>query len=204
MVPERCIDGSCEGEWGILFKSIDFKVFGLPRPCLDVRVPMKIIRRATIFPQCKIQPPHTETCIDRETMILINKTTIHKVGVGCYNGGILTSIDPGASCLCQGTYHYGKFCEKKCDEFKVIPQACLNGGICNIPKSCVDVSRPDIIIDRCLHGGILNQGKTGTFCSCLGSNHFGDRCEKRCPDTPPPHCISSNCVDRYPLECVYI
>ena len=204
VIPERCLDGSCEGRWGVVFNSRDFELFGLPSSCLDTRIPMNITRPSTFFSQCKIQPPQTETCIDLENTILINKTTIQEVAVRCYNGGILDSIDHGASCMCRGTNHHGRFCENRCDTFKVIPQACLNGGPCDIPESCIDVSRPDIVIDRCLHGGILNQGKTGTFCSCLGSNHFGDRCEKRCPDTPPPHCTSSSCVDRYPLECVYI
>ena len=63
VIPERCLDGSCEGRWGVVFNSRDFELFGLPSSCLDTRIPMNITRPSTFFSQCKIQPPQTENAI---------------------------------------------------------------------------------------------------------------------------------------------
>ena len=190
LVPERCLDGSCAGHWG-----------GIPPSCLDIRVPLRITRPPNKFPKCQIMTA-PKTCIDGDENIFINRKLAQTLVFGCFNGGVMRTLHPNASCLCEGTHHHGKLCENSCSEYTSIPERCLSED-CEIPKSCVDVSRPGgLTIDRCKNGGILIFGKTGNTCSCYGTGFHSEFCDRKCPESVPPECVNTPCPEKFPPECM--
>ena len=182
-IREKCLDNPC---------------VEIPSSCIDINLNLTIDREyidRITYPLCNIS---SEFCLD------LQNNFYHKESLKtCENGGIMKSLNYTSKCMCNGTKHYGDYCEKKCDDLGIIiPEKCLNGP-CHLPKSCIDLERENIVIDRCKNGGILTLGKTKATCFCHGTGFWGEFCERRCLLEQPEHCKKNPCPDIFPTECIF-
>ena len=191
-VPEKCLDGRCDDD--------DFYA-----SCIDVRFNnFNVTRRKVSYPLCTTIP---EICINEQNVFFIERSINEKI-VKCENNGVLKYTTPTSTCQCMGTHHWGEYCEKPCTEFGLeIPESCLiKNGTCNLPTSCVDLSRPDILINRCKNGVFLYNKYFGR-CSCVASGYYGDFCEKRCPVVKALYIKNNteslNFPTTFPVDCIF-
>lgn len=190
-VPEKCLNGQCDDKFYV--------------SCIDVRFNnFNVTRNKAPYPLCTKIP---QTCINEQNVFFIERTINEKI-VKCENNGILKYNTPNSTCVCLGTHYWGDFCEKPCTEFGLeIPESCLiKNGTCNLPKSCVDLSRPNILINRCKNGVFLYNKYFGR-CSCVASGYFGMFCEKRCPVVKSLYIRNNteslNFPTDYPVDCIF-
>lgn len=186
IVPEKCLSGEC----------------GIPKPCIDVKLPMIINRNLinrTLYPICRTPAP---ICMNHQDNFFVNRTLHETKTEFCKNGGILKTLSPTSACLCKGTRHYGDFCEVPCTNLGYeIPEKCLNGP-CDLPASCVDLSRPNVHINRCKNG-VFVVGKEKNSCACAGSGFWGPYCERPCLLEAPGYCRNNTCDNLYPVDCIF-
>ena len=195
-IPEKCLNEPCSD---------------IASSCLDVRYGLIITRppTKTNYPECP-----TETlpniCYNSNILNFDNPTFGHFLQINqsltnqCLNGGILKKMQHNATCSCLGSFHYGDRCEKDCNDFGFeIPEKCLNDEPCHLPESCVDVSRKNIIINRCQNNGLLLSGKNGTTtCFCLTSEgFFGPFCETPCSSVDKTCLQNNTCPSLYIKSC---
>ena len=188
-VPEVCLSEDCD---------VDAYI-----SCLDAGLkPRFNITYSEIkkdfYPLCE---PVAEICRSSENVFFVDRH-IQETPHQCQNNGTLRKLNHTSTCHCLGTHFYGDLCEKSCDEFGYeIPESCLsNEGPCDLPKECVDLSRPGVHINRCKNGLFLI-GKKGGQCSCAASGFFGKWCERECPSVRPT--CGDNCADLYSTDCIF-
>jgi hypothetical protein len=190
-ISETCLNERCDDEfWD---------------SCIDVRFAnFNVTRRKVSTPLCA---PIPEICIDNENNFFVERFVNEKI-VECKNNGILRYTTPTSFCQCLGTHHYGNFCEKPCAELGFeIPETCLTkNNTCILPKSCVDLSRPNIRINRCQNGVFLHSKHFGK-CSCVATGYYGEFCEKRCPVIKLLYLRNNNTsIDfpsDFPVDCIF-
>lgn len=164
LVGQKCLNESCKE---------------IPTSCMDTT--LYVNHDIDDYPLCE---KILEKCVDEMKMIF-------KSTEKCQNGGVLRKINHTSICMCKGTKHFGDFCQKPCDTLGFdISEKCLNGK-CDVPDSCLDLSREKININRCQNGGMFVVGKNNNTCSCFGTGFWGEFCQHRC--------ISS----KYPPECIF-
>ena len=163
----------------------------IPYECLDTRYPIIINHKhidRKIYPLC--EETH-RVCMDTSDNFFVNRT----LQIGCLYGGLREQHTVDSNCWCRGSGRFGKYCERDCNELgTTIPEVCLTEKKCDLPTSCVDLSRPGIFIDRCKNKGFFVQDKQNGRCSCFGTGYFGLECEQKCPlkcsKDCPPECIN--------------
>ena len=187
-----------------------------PFECTDTRFHMTILRSwdgrkdalsdgrpiGSFWDNCeKVQPTFKKSCYDADTdTFYYNRSVIGVPETPCLNNGIKLKNDKfDQGCHCLGTQNYGTYCENHCDNLGfIIPEKCLNieNNDCPLPRSCVDLSRKNIYINRCKNNGMLLIKKSGNTCHCHGTGFYGANCEIPCLPR-------SKNMYNYPIECIF-
>ena len=193
-IDEKCLNGECKDD-NLFYQS-----------CLDIRFNnFNITRQLENYPKC--QESISKICVNTKKEFFIERE-IRQTKVKCHNSGVLRYSTPDSGCFCLGTHHWGPTCSRSCSEFGFeIKESCLRkNGACDIPDSCVDLSRPGVQINRCQHGVFL-QTKHFSRCSCTATGWFGEFCHLRCPVIKSLYTRNNTepivFPESFPVDCIF-
>ena len=182
--PEKCLENDCD--------EISFE-------CVDVRIALIAVRPKIKIEKCEKKSLIKKKCYDDDTYTLYTNRTLKQTPEEpCQHNGKKLKIDFNQSCQCMGTHFYGSHCQYNCDKLGFyIPEICLNKNNtnCPLPRSCVDLSRKNIHINRCKNNTPLQVGRNGNLCHCHASGYYGDHCDIPCPFEKK--------LKNMPIECIF-